>query len=230
MKKISNPFRDLSRFELLLWLSSMIVVTLSFLLPDEKDFLNLIASLFGVTALIFIAKGYLIGQVFVIIFAVFYGIISIYFRYYGEAITYLGMSAPGAIASFVSWMRHPHGKSREVEINRLTRRNVILSVPLVVAVTVAFYFILDALGTANLIPSTLSIATSCLAAYLTFLRSPYYALAYAANDVVLIVLWILAAIKDISYLPMIFCFVMFLFNDIYGFINWRRMRERQKNG
>ena len=70
-------------------------------------------------------------------------------------------------------------------------------------------------------------ATSFLAVYLTFRRSPYYALAYAANDVVLIVLWTLAAIEDLSYLSVIICFVMFLANDLYGFLNWRKMQKKQ---
>ena len=61
-----------------------------------------------------------------------------------------------------------------------------------------------------------------------YMRSPYYAIAYAGNDIVLIVLWVLASIQDISYLPMVLCFVMFFANDIYGFINWKRMRKRQE--
>ena len=87
---------------------------------------------------------------------------------------------------------------------------------------------LTALNTANLIFSTISITTSFVASYLTFLRSPYYAIGYSANDVVLIILWILASVEDISYLPMVACFIMFLFNDLYGFYNWRRMQKRQK--
>ena len=76
-------------------------------------------------------------------------------------------------------------------------------------------------------PSTISVTTSFLAVYLTFRRSPLYALAYAANDVVLIVLWILATLEDFSYLSVVICFVMFLANDIYGFVNWTRMRRKQ---
>ena len=60
-----------------------------------------------------------------------------------------------------------------------------------------------------------------------FRRSPYFALAYAANDVVLIVLWILAARENISYLSVIICFVMFLVNDLYGYFSWKRMEKRQ---
>ena len=60
-------------------------------------------------------------------------------------------------------------------------------------------------------------------------RSPYYALAYAINDLVLIVLWTLASLADISYVPMVACFVMFFANDIYGFINWQKMKRKQKS-
>ena len=98
------------------------------------------------------------------------------------------------------------------------------------AVTVIFYFILEYFGTANIIPSTLSVTTSFIAVYLTFRRNAYYALAYAANDVVLIILWILAALTDIAYISVIICFVVFLVNDLYGFISWKRMSARQNNG
>ena len=64
--------------------------------------------------------------------------------------------------------------------------------------------------------------------YLTFRRSPYFALAYAANDVVLIVLWAMAALEDITYLSVLICFVMFLVNDLYGFVSWKRMEQRQR--
>ena len=99
---------------------------------------------------------------------------------------------------------------------------------LTAVVTLAFYFILVHFNTANIVPSTLSVATSFLAVYLTFRRSPYFALAYAANDVVLIVLWVMASVVEPDYLPMVACFVMFLANDIYGFVNWRRMSYRQR--
>jgi nicotinamide riboside transporter PnuC len=69
--KIKNPFKDLNRFELGLWLTSAIVVIISFIFSPEKDVLTLVASLFGVTALIFIAKGRIIGQGLVIILPCF---------------------------------------------------------------------------------------------------------------------------------------------------------------
>ena len=224
-----NPFRDLTKFELFLWLSSLLIVGGSYLLAPEGDSLSLIASLVGVTALIFVAKGYVFGQVLTVVFAVFYGIISYLFQYYGEMITYLCMTAPIAVAAIISWMRNPYKGSKEVAVRHLKKREVLFLFLFAGAVTLLFYFILKALGTANLFFSTISITTSVLACTLTVLRSPYYALGYAANDIVLIILWVLAAIKDPSYLPMVVCFLMFLVNDAYGYYNWRRMRKRQES-
>ena len=223
-----NPFRDLTTFERGLYAVSVTLVIASYLFSTPGDVLNLIASLIGVTALIFVAKGYVIGQVLVVIFSAFYGVISFWFQYYGEVITYLCMTTPIAIASAVSWFRHPFQETREVEIHRLTRRQWAVMIALSIVVTAAFYFILRALGTARLVFSTLSVTTSFLAAWLTMLRSPLYAVGYAANDLVLIVLWVLAALEDPSSLPMVACFLAFFLNDSYGFINWRRMERRQR--
>lgn len=227
--KIKNPFKDLTKFELGLWLTSAIVVTISFIFSPEKDVLTLVASLFGVTALIFIAKGRIIGQGLVIIFALLYGIVSFKNHYYGEVITYVCMSAPMAVMSLISWATHRFKDTKEVEVHKMNKWQIALLPFLTACVTVAFYFILGFLGTANLLFSTLSVATSFAAVYMTFMRSPYYAIGYSLNDLVLITLWVMASIENPAYIPMILCFVMFLANDTYGFINWSRMEQKQQN-
>ena len=142
-----NPFRDLTTFERGLYAVSVALVIASYLFSTPGDILNLIASLIGVTALIFVAKGYVIGQLLVVFFSAFYGVISFWFQYYGEVITYLCMTTPIAIASAVSWFRHPFQETREVEIHRMARRQWGVLIILAVVVTAVFYFILGALGT-----------------------------------------------------------------------------------
>ncbi|MBQ8746322.1 MAG: nicotinamide mononucleotide transporter [Clostridia bacterium] len=225
MKKL---YRYFTKGERVLWGVSVLCILASFLLFDRGSYLTLAASLIGVTSLIFCAKGNPIGQVLMIVFSILYGVISYSFSYYGEMITYLGMTLPMAVVALVSWLKNPYeGRRAEVRVGRIGAREWILLTLLTAAVTAGFYFILAAFGTANLLPSTVSVTTSFAAAYLTARRSPYYALAYAANDVVLIVLWILAALADITYLSVIVCFAAFLVNDIYGFVSWRRMERRQ---
>lgn len=140
------------------------------------------------------------------------------------------MTAPMAVASLISWIKHPYKKSKEVEIQRMNSKQVAVMLVITTFVTIAFYFILKALGTANLIFSTISVATSFLAVYMTYMRSPFYAIGYALNDLVLITLWILASIQDVAYVPMIFCFIMFLANDLYAFTAWMNRMKKQEKG
>ena len=225
MKKLTTYF---TKAELIIWCSSVAMILVSFIISQDSGYLGLAASLVGITALILCAKGNSVGQVFMIAFCLMYTYISYTFSYYGEMITYACMSLPMAVFSLVSWLRNPYkGNKAEVKVNRIKGKEYIFMVLLNVAVTVAFYFILKTFDTANLLVSTFSITTSFGAAYLTLRRSPYYALWYTANDIVLIVLWTLAAMKDTSYVSVIICFAAFLVNDIYGFVNWKKMEKRQ---
>ena len=225
MKKL---FKSLSVFEIILWIFSMTAVILSTVLSAEPDYFSMTASLFGVTSLIYIAKGYPIGQILMLVFATFYAVISFEKAYYGEMITYLGMTLPMAVISIVSWMRHPYDKSGEVKVNHISLKSLLGVFLITGAVTVVFYFILRALNTANLLLSTFSVATSFFSVFLTFLRSPLYALGFVANDIVIITLWVIAALSDSGAYSVVVCFAVFFVNDLYGFINWRRMDKKQR--
>ncbi len=211
-----------------IWSTSVLVIILSFCIFDRVGYLSLIASLIGITGVMLCGKGNPIGQVLIIVFASLYGIISYSSKLYGEMITYVGMSAPMALLSLISWLKNPYKGNKEVKVNTLSKKELPIAIFLTVAVTIAFYFILKAFGTAQLLVSTISVATSFAAVYLTFRRSPYYALAYTCNDIVLIVLWSLTTMQDISRLSVLICFVVFSVNDFYAFINWLRMKKKQE--
>lgn len=224
-------FNCFSKAEIALWLFSVMAIVVSFCAFDRTNYMTLCASLIGVTSLIFNAKGNPFGQFLMVVFSLLYGMISYSFAYYGEMVTYLGMTMPMAIFALISWLRNPYnGNKSEVKVNRISKKENVCMWIGTLLVTILFYFILKHFHTANIIPSTLSVTTSFLAVYLTFRRSPYFALAYASNDIVLIVLWIMASIYDVKYISVVVCFVAFLLNDIYGFFSWRKMEKRQAKG
>ncbi len=214
--------------ETALWVGSVLAIVVSFLLFDRSNILTLAASLIGVTSIIISAKGDAVGPMLMVVFSLLYGVISYSFAYYGEMITYVGMTMPMSLFAVIAWLRNPYSaEKRQVKVNRIGKAEVCFLAVLTTAVTIAFYFILKYFNTANIIPSTVSVATSFVAVYLTFRRSPYYSLAYAANDIVLMVLWVMAALTNATYVSVVVCFAAFLFNDIYGFINWSKMEKAQ---
>ncbi|MBR4099568.1 MAG: nicotinamide mononucleotide transporter [Clostridia bacterium] len=226
MKRLLNYF---TKFELILWLSSIAMVVISYVGFGRSIDLAFFASIIGATSLIFNAKGNPIGPALMMVFCVIYGYISYTFSYYGEMITYLGMSWPMAVLSVLSWLKNPYkGKKSQVTINNIGKIEIFFVFIGAAVATVLLYFLLKYFNTNNLLISTFSVTTSFIAAYFTMRRSPYFALAYAVNDIVLIVMWIMATFSDIYYLSVVICFAMFLVNDSYSFINWRRMQKKQK--
>lgn len=224
-KTIFNYFK---KEEIILWCFSVIMILGSFAVFDGTNCLILVASLIGVTSLVFNAKGNPFGQFLMVIFSVLYGIISFDFAYYGEMVTYLGMTAPMAVVALISWLRNPYqGNKAEVKVNHIKKKEYVFMWNAAVIVTIFFYFILEYFNTANIIPSTISVATSFVAVYLTFRRSPYYAIGYAANDIVLIVLWVMASFENTSYISVVVCFIVFFANDIYGYLSWHEMGKKQ---
>ncbi len=221
--------RYFSKGEVALWAVSAVAILFSFALFDRQNWLTLVASLTGVTSLIYSAKGHPVGQLLMVLFSLMYGVISFAVRYYGEMITYLGMTMPMAAFALLSWLRHPYqGNRAQVSVHQIGQREWGFALLLTAAVTILFSFILAAFHTQRLALSTLSVATSFLAVYLTFRRSPWFAAAYAANDVVLSLLWSPTATEDRACLSVAVRFIAFLANDVYGFVSWRRMARQQR--
>ena len=225
---MNNPVKTLTKKEWSIWLVSIIIVLISNLATKDFDLLTLVAALTGVTSLIFAAKGNVCGQVLMILFSILYGIISFRFRYWGEMMTYLGMTLPMAVWSTITWIENPsENNGKEVQIQSLSKKHIVALCISGIIVTAVFYYILKSFNTPNIIFSTISIITSFIAASLTMLRSSYYAVWYAANDIVLIILWVLASLKDPAYIPVVVNFSIFFMNDMYGFMSWKQRELEQ---
>lgn len=153
MKK-SALLRYFSKFEISLWVTSVFAICIAFFAVKSTNYLTLLASLIGATALIFLSKGNVIGQILTVVFSIVYGIISYTYQYYGEMITYLGMTLPIVLISVFVWLKNMSNKNFEVKVNHIAFAEYVFMIILSVGVTVAFYFILKALNTSNLIIST----------------------------------------------------------------------------
>lgn len=230
MKFLKKCISSLNKFELLLWLISVFSILILSLLMPKKDYISIISTLFGISSLIFISKGNLLGPIISILFSFFYLIASLNNLYYGEVLICLTMNIPLSVISCWTWFKNrTNEKDVEVTVNHLKKREIVFSVILGICIMIVFYFILKRLDTDSLLISTISIFTSFVASYLSIRRSYLYAIFYSLNDIVLIILWTVATFKDLSNLCMVFCFIIFLINDIYGFINWKKLEKSQMN-
>lgn len=225
---MKNPFKTFTYKDWTIYLLSIAIILLSSLFAKEIDYFKMVATIIGATSLIFIAKGHFLGQVIMIVFATCYSILSYLNGYYGEIIISAGLTLPLAISSIFTWLKNPYKKGENVvKTYKLTKKDVLFTILVAAAVVSAGYFVLRALGTSNLMVSTISLGTSFVASYLMFRRNSFYAVVFMLNDIVLIVLWSLASINDVTNLSVVFCFAMFFMNDLYAFISWKIREKRQ---
>lgn len=231
--KIGNPLKKLTKAEWALWICSLVAVSaaaaVSFsLFPDSADWLTLAASLAGVTSLVFLAKADVWGQILSIAFNITYALAAFNNRFYGETILYFCLHLPTAVCTLIVWIRNRFRKEDTViKIEKTSPLKTLTVCILGAGVTAGAYFLLKHLNTDSLALSAVSVYTSFVAISLMVLRSPYYALVYAANDIVLIVLWTISAIAAPANAVMVVCFVAYLANDLYALYNWRRIRRSQ---
>ena len=73
----------LSPGERVLWLVSMAVVALASVLGGQTTAAGVLGPVIGVTALIYIARGAVLGQVLMVVFSLVYGYLSFQCQYYG---------------------------------------------------------------------------------------------------------------------------------------------------
>lgn len=220
--------KDWKKWEIIFLITCWFVVLTCFFASDKKNVLSLITSLIGITSVFVLAKGLFFAPYLDISYNILYSIMSIIMCYYGEAIIYIFIMMPISIFSIIAWFKNKKGDSSVVKTNKISGKEWLLLFIITIFLTIGFYFLLKLLHTRELIVSTISLISSVIGAYLILRRSSYYAIVFIFNDIILIVLWALSIGSfGLSYLPSIFSFVIFLFNDFYGFVRWKKEEKKK---
>ena len=119
-------FSNFTLFEYILWISSLILITVVSLICKIDNYLNIITSIIGATSLIFISKGNVFGNFLSAFFGIFYAIIAISFRYYSEVVTYFCLYVPLSISSIITWLKNPYKNNiNEVTVNHIKIKEII---------------------------------------------------------------------------------------------------------
>ena len=216
-------------FEISFLFVSYVLLTVFFVIGEDKNWLSFITSIVGITGVMLLAKGLIVAQFVIFVQAVLYSILSYTQSYYGEMFIYIALMIPISVLSIFAWLKNKNKDDlSKVQVNRIHGKEYVILGFVTAFATVGFYFILKSLDTSELIISTLSLVTSAVAAYLSLRRCSYYAIGYILNDIILVILWSLSVSKyGIQYLPTVMCFVLFLINDIYGLIHWKMEEKKQ---
>ena len=98
-------FKDWSKFEIILLLSSITIVIIAGIIC-KSNLLTIACSLMGIFCALTQAKGKVISQLIGLVLVVLYSILSFQNRYYGEVIIYVFIMLPLFISGIISWIKN----------------------------------------------------------------------------------------------------------------------------
>lgn len=228
MPKIKDFFSDWNLFEKIFLIFGIAAAIISELVWGG-DIINLLYVLtYFLTALLF-AKGKVASYFIGIVSVFFYGIVSFRQGYYGELIITACLTFPIMIWGIIEWLKHIDKEENVVIINQIKKKEIIIVLAAQIVLFWLYYFILKIFNTELLVISSLSVVTSMLASYFEARRSELSMFCYLANDIVIIILWIIPiCLGETALISVLVGPILLFINDIYGSYNWLRLKKHQK--
>ncbi|MBQ9157522.1 MAG: nicotinamide mononucleotide transporter [Eubacterium sp.] len=225
MEKIKKFFADWTMFEKC-WLviSSILVVTLSLMWGDST--LAIISSLAGIISVVLCAKGKIENYAFGMINAITYAYLCYQAHIFGETM-YNILMIPMIIIGVISWKKNMEADDAEVKARNLTPIGWVILVVGSIAAVGIYSLILKAIGGEFALVDATSTTFSVIATILMLARYSEQWVMWVIVNAVSVVLWAMAFANGtgsgITYLVM---WIAYLFNSVYGYINWRKMAAK----
>lgn len=194
----------------------------------QSSWLVVLNTLLGILYVFFIAKGFVIANIFGIVQVCLYSVISFTNQFYGE-VALCGVNFIICVITLISWFKNRDNDKSNVKVAKnFGWKQWVLLAGLSCVFFVVFFFVLRAFNTANLIISTLSVTGNFAAGYLTINRSELSFIFYIISNIMCIVLWLTIVLQGgLQYLPTLINYVIFIFINIIGVINWVKLKKQQ---
>lgn len=228
MEKIKNYFSDWTKFEIS-WLiiSSIVMISLSIIWGDT--IIALISGLTGIIAVVLGAKVKLSNYAFATINVLLYAYLCLGNQLYGEFMLNAFYFIPMNLIGFLLWKKHKSADG-DVEVRNLTIKGMVILTALTAISVYAYHLILISLGGNLALIDAVTTVVSVIALILGVTRYAEQWLLWIVVNVVSIVMWSMLLIQgDNSAITMLVMWTAYLFNSIYGYINWLKLSKKSQN-
>lgn len=235
MEKIKLFFKNLKWYDYVI-LAVFIITMLTVGLVFHSNAITILNAILGSVGVYFIAKANIVGQFITTVQVILYLIISYFNGLYGEVIISAFIMFPFYIVTIILWFKNLNKKSEnvgEVRINKgLTWKEWVIMLVCVGCVTVAIFFLLRHFNTRLLVLSTLSVAFTVIASYLSVRRSEFSFIFYIISNIIGVAMWIALVIQDnnLSQLITFITSLTYLLINTFGIFNWLKLKKKQEVG
>lgn len=206
----------------ILWLAVATAVILSLSVYWRDSVIGIIAALTGVWCVILTGKGKRSSFIFGTVNVVFYALIAMKAKYYGEVMLNLLYYFPMNFVGWFLWKRHMNDESGEVIKSSLPIKKSLVLYGCTAAAIFLYGLVLKAMnGTLPFIDS-MSTVVSVIAQILSVKRLTEQWVLWIVVDVVTVIMWAVKFANGGESIATLLMWSIYLLNAIFMYIKWKR--------
>lgn len=214
------------------WLILFTAINVYLFFAFEDTLLGFISSFTGMICVVLVAKGKISNYYFGIVQAGTYAYIAYTYGLYGEAMLNGLFYLPIQFIGIYLWNKHKASnstKGEDVSVRKLTLKGWLILVVVSIVSSLAYAKVLQSIGGQQVNLDSVAVVLSVIAQFLMLKRFAEQWVLWIVVNMLSVILWVVTLVNtggnDWSMLVM---WTAFLFNSIYGYVNWLKMSKKQQ--
>ncbi len=212
----------------LFWLAfaNISLLVISIIMQDTA--LGIVASLTGVTCVIFCGKGKISNYIFGTVNVLLYSYIAFRTKFYGEVMLNMLYYLPTNILGWFMWKKNMDSDTGEVVKKRMTIGQDIITVIISAVGIFGYSYILKLLGGNLPLVDSMSTVLSVIAQILMIKRFTEQWIVWILVDAVSVIMWVTAFFRGEAGIAMVLMWSVYLLNAIFMFVKWYKDSAENK--
>lgn len=214
------------------WLTLFTAINVYLFFALDDTLLGLVSSITGMICVVLVAKGKISNYYFGIVQSATYAYISYTYGLFGEAMLNGLFYLPIQFIGIYLWNKNKSSvstKGEDVSVKKLSKKGWLVLVVSTVVASVIYAELLKVIGGQQVRIDSLAVVLSIVAQILMLKRFAEQWILWIVVNMLSIVLWIITLVNTGgNNWSMLIMWTAFLFNSVYGYINWIKMSKKQE--
>ena len=206
----------------LAWVGIATAVILGLSIYWKDNLISILAALTGVWCVILTGKGKRASFLFGIFNVVFYAVIALEAKYYGEVMLNLLYYFPMNFVGWFAWKKYMNQETGEVRKKKLPAKKGVILYTLTVIAIVLYGLVLKALGGKLPYIDSMSTVVSVVAQILSVKRLAEQWILWIVVDVVTVIMWAVNFAQGGETIATLAMWSIYLLNAVFMYIRWNR--------
>jgi nicotinamide mononucleotide transporter len=214
------------------WLTLFTAINVYLFFALDDTLLGLVSSITGMICVVLVAKGKISNYYFGIVQSATYAYISYTYGLFGEAMLNGLFYLPIQFIGIYLWNKNKSSvstKGEDVSVKKLSKKGWLVLVVSTAVASVVYAELLKVIGGQQVRIDSLAVVLSIVAQILMLKRFAEQWVLWIVVNMLSIVLWIITLVNTGgNNWSMLIMWTAFLFNSVYGYINWIKMSKNQE--